>query len=192
MRQTERALLKVTDPIEHADPAAQRFEQLFDRFYAEILGLTYRLLGDRAEAEDIAQEAFYRLSVAEVQRRPADEVGAWLRRVCLNLGTNRLRDARRARERMERAGRLELVLTVSEQEGPIRSLLRREEQERVRESLAELPDRQRDCLLLRHSGYSYTEIAETLGVAVGSVGVLLARAERAFRDLFEERNHDLS
>jgi DNA-directed RNA polymerase specialized sigma24 family protein len=49
-----------------------------------------------------------------------------------------------------------------------------------------LPERQRNCLLLRHSGYSYAEIAATVGIAAGSVGVLLARGERAFREIYEE------
>jgi RNA polymerase sigma-70 factor (ECF subfamily) len=59
-------------------------------------------------------------------------------------------------------------------------LVRLEDQAEVRRALAEVPERQRECLLLRHSGYSYAEIAATLGIAVGSVGVLLARAEQAF------------
>jgi DNA-binding CsgD family transcriptional regulator len=69
--------------------------------------------------------------------------------------------------------------------------LRHEAREQVRAALAELPERQRACLLLRHAGHSYAEIAATLGVAVGSVGVLLARAERAFRDRYRERYPEL-
>jgi DNA-directed RNA polymerase specialized sigma24 family protein len=49
-----------------------------------------------------------------------------------------------------------------------------------------LPERQAAALLLRHSGHSYREIATALGVAEGSVGVLLARGERAFRRAHEE------
>jgi RNA polymerase sigma-70 factor (ECF subfamily) len=45
-------------------------------------------------------------------------------------------------------------------------------------------------LLLRHAGYTYTEIAATLDLAVGSVGVLLARGERAFRDAYLQSDHD--
>ena len=53
-----------------------------------------------------------------------------------------------------------------------------------RRALNSLPERQRACLLLRHAGYSYAEIAATLDLAVGSVGVLLARGERAFREAY--------
>jgi RNA polymerase sigma factor (sigma-70 family) len=167
-----------------ADPAT-RFDTLFERLYPGLFGLTYRALGDRLEAEDTLQEAFLRLAAAPVLQRPDDEVAAWLRRVCLNLSANRRRDAYRARQRLERAGRLELADGHGEAAGPASEAERHEAQAEVRRALAHLPERQRDCLLLRHSGYSYSEIAATLGVAVGSVGVLLARAEHAFRAAYE-------
>src|SRR5581483_3516495 len=113
------------------------------------------------------------------------EVAAWLRRVCLNLSANRRRDAYRAQQRLERAGRLALTEGQGAFGGPAGEAERHETEAEVRRALACLPERQRDCLLLRHSGYAYTEIAATLGVAVGSVGVLLARAEHAFRAAYQ-------
>ena len=161
--------------------STDRFDDLFRRLYPMLFGLAYRLLGDRGEAEDALQEAFLKLADHPVLERPDDEVAAWLRRVCLNLGANRLRDERRGRERLERAGRLELAEGIGDDGAPAGAVLRAEDRAEVRRALARLPERQRDCLLLRHSGYAYAEIAVTLGIAVGSVGVLLARAERAFR-----------
>jgi RNA polymerase sigma factor (sigma-70 family) len=162
-----------------------RFDTLFARFYPELYGLLYRVLGDRMEAEDALQELFLKLfDEAELQARPDAEVAAWLRRVGMNLAFNRLRSARRGRARLERVGRMERhdhEPLESERIGPAGTVLRVEEQAAVRRALADVPERQRECLLLRHSGYSYAEIAETLGIAVGSVGVLLARAEQAFR-----------
>jgi RNA polymerase sigma-70 factor (ECF subfamily) len=157
------------------------FDELYERFHRELFGIAYRVTGDREEAEDVAQEALLRLNGAEVMARPEPEIGAWLRRVSLNLAANRVRSRKRETERLDRAGRLE---SSSEVEGPERTVEREEERRRVRRALLTLPDRQRDCLLLRHSGYSYTEIATTLEIATGSVGVLLARAERAFRDQY--------
>jgi RNA polymerase sigma-70 factor (ECF subfamily) len=69
-------------------------------------------------------------------------------------------------------------------------VLRAEQQRAVRQALASLPERQRAALLLRHAGYSYAEIAATLDLAVGSVGVLLARGERAFRDAYLDDDPD--
>ena len=170
---------------------ATRFDALFQRFYSELFGLVYRVLGDRMETEDTLQEAFLKLSDdVGLQARPDAEVAAWLRRVAINLAFNRLRSAKRARARIERVGRLERSdEEPADSDGPASLLLRQEEQVAVRQALAEVPERQRDCLLLRHSGYSYAEIAVTLGIAVGSVGVLLARAEHAFRATYRRQTH---
>jgi RNA polymerase sigma factor (sigma-70 family) len=165
--------------------AVARFDTLFARFYPELYGLLYRVLGDRMETEDALQETFLKLlDETDLQERPDGEVAAWLRRVGMNLAFNRLRSARRGRARLERVGRMERQddePVESERIGPASMVVRVEEQAAVRRALADVPDRQRECLLLRYSGYSYAEIADTLGIAVGSVGVLLARAEQAFR-----------
>lgn len=170
-------------PLATAAEPAERFAAVFRTHYPRLFGLTYRLLGDRAEAEDVAQEAFVKLVGTPLLARPDDEVFAWLSRVALNTGTNRLRDRQRAQQRMERAGRLEVV---SSPEDPLRTAVRHEEQTAVRQALETLPERQRQVLLLRHAGYSYAEIATTLHLALGSVGVLLARAEGAFRRSYQE------
>ena len=178
-------MLTSTEPGEAGIDPASRFDALFERLYPGLFGLTYRVLGDRLETEDMLQEAFLRLADAPVLQRPDDEVAAWLRRVCLNLSANRRRDAYRAQQRLERVGRLELADGPSSFGAPASEAERHEAQAEVRRALAALPERQRNCLLLRHSGYPYSEIAATLGIAVGSVGVLLARAEHAFRAAYE-------
>ncbi len=113
---------------------ATRFDILFQRFYSELFGLVYRVLGDRMEAEDTLQEAFLKLSDdAGLQARPDGEVGAWLRRVAINLAFNRLRSAKRARARIERVGRLERSdeePTDSDMVGPSGLLVRQEERRR--------------------------------------------------------------
>jgi RNA polymerase sigma factor (sigma-70 family) len=181
-QQPGRGVLKVEAPASVPDNQsthATHFDALFTRFYAELFGLVYRVLGDRMETEDTLQEAFLKLAdLPELQGRPDEEVRAWLRRVGLNLAFNRARSARRARERLQRVGQQNLEEAVN---GPSTLVERDEQRAEVRRALAEVPERQRECLLLRHSGYSYAEIAATLGIAMGSVGVLLARAENAFR-----------
>lgn len=189
----EPTVLSVVETATAADGRpAERFDDLFRRFYPRVLPLAERLLGDRAEAEDVVQDSFLRLARAgreddggAIVERPDEVVGAWLRRVVLNLGVNRLRDRRRSAERLARAGRLDASLDPerrpSDDDNPPQAVLRAEVREEVRSALESLPARQRACLLLRHAGHSYAEIAETLGIAIGSVGVYLARGERAFR-----------
>jgi RNA polymerase sigma-70 factor (ECF subfamily) len=174
--------------------AENRFDLLFGRFYAELFGLVYRVLGDRMDTEDTLQETFLKMSDdqawSDLVSQPDAVLGAWLRRVALNLAFNRLRTARRDKARLERVGRLERLdddAVDNELRGPSGMVVRREERAAVRRALAEVPERQRECLLLRHSGYSYAEIAETLGIAIGSVGVLLGRAEHAFRTTYRRQ-----
>jgi RNA polymerase sigma-70 factor (ECF subfamily) len=195
---SEPTVLSLAEPVLPAtmEPGA-RFDTLFRQFYPRLVPLAERLLGDRAEGEDIVQEAFLRLARPGPDRhedgplleRPDEVIGAWLRRVVLNLGVNRLRDRKRADERLARAGRLNAALdparAPSDGDNPSQAVLRAEAREEVRAALASLPERQRDCLLLRHAGHSYAEIAATLGIAIGSVGVLLARGERAFRTAYQ-------
>ena len=169
----------------------ERFAGVFRERYAELYGLGYRLLGDHGEAEDVVQETFLRLDGQPVLDRPDEEVAAWLRRVCLNTAYNRLRGQRRATARLDRAGRAERADDEADPTAtPLLEVLRAEQQRAVRQALASLPERQRACLLLRHAGYSYAEIAATLDLAVGSVGVLLARGERAFRDAYLDDRSD--
>jgi RNA polymerase sigma-70 factor (ECF subfamily) len=151
----------------------------------QLINVAYRLLGSLSEAEDVVQETFLKLDGHPVLERPDDEVAAWLRRVCLHTAYNRLRGLRRASARLDRAGRAERADDEADHRAePLLDVLRDEQRQAVRRALATLPERQRACLLLRHAGYSYAEIAATLDLAVGSVGVLLARGERAFRDAY--------
>ena len=159
------------------------FAEVFRGHYPRLVGLACRVLGDAAEAEDAAQEALLALRTDPVAARGDDDVAAWLSRVVTNGSLNRLRSRRRARVRAEVVAARE-VRPASED--PADAVVGADERERVRASLTALPERQATALLLRHTGHTYREIATALGVAEGSVGVLLARGERAFRRAHEE------
>ena len=152
------------------------FEATFSEHYTRVYGVLFRLLGDRAQAEDLTVEAFWRLWERAPQAR--ENLGGWLYRVAMRLGYNALRAARR-RERYElQAGREALELNTSPE--PSRAVEQRQERQQVRAVLGDMKERDAQLLVLRHSGFSYREIADTLGVAPGSVGTLLARAETEF------------
>lgn len=180
-------MVTVSDVPSRSAAQSDRFDDLFSRFYSDVFGLTYRVLGDRMETEDCVQETFLKLADQPVLlTQPDPEIGAWLRRVALNAAFNRVRSSRRRQARVDRVGRLERRDDDADdtREAPPELVVRAEEQALVRRVLTSLPERQRACLLLRHSGYAYAEIAAVLGIAPGSVGVLLARAEDAFRILY--------
>ena len=167
------------------DDREKRFEGLFLRNYRKVVGQLARLLGNEEEAEEQAQETFLRLYSSSLLERPDEEVLIWLRRVALNRGYNCLRSHRRELERLQSEARLSRPLAPTLGADPEDETLRAESAVQVRLALARLPARQQACLLLRYEGLAYKDIARVLGVAPGSVGTLLARAEKAFREHYE-------
>lgn len=158
------------------------FDELFLRYYSRMYDVLFRLTGDPAEADDLAQETFIKLhrtltqsathpSLADTGRE--HNVAGWLYRVAVNLGYNAMRDAHR-RATYEKAN------SSSTFADPETSAIEYDERHRVRRILAELPPQQAQLLVLRHAGLSYKELAQALDVAPTSIGTLLARAERAF------------
>lgn len=158
------------------------FNVLFQRHYDRVYGLLFRLVGNRAEAEDIAQEVFLKLYRQPLLGRPDDNIGGWLYRVATNLGYNAIRD----RQRRWQRDRFLVPDQADAPDGPQRLAERREARERVQRALARLKPRQVQLLLLRQMGFSYAELAEACDVAPGSVGQLLGRAAAAFRDAYDE------
>jgi RNA polymerase sigma factor (sigma-70 family) len=146
------------------------FDRVYLAEYPRVLRhLTY-LTGDRSLAEDLAQEAFGRL----LQRADAEELrdpGAWLLTVASNLAYNHARGETRRVERERRV--------ADRPEGDVDDVID------VRRALAALEPRDRTVLLLRHSGFSYAETAEAVGIQASSIGTILARARRRFREAYE-------
>ncbi|MCB0075830.1 MAG: sigma-70 family RNA polymerase sigma factor [Anaerolineales bacterium] len=152
------------------------FEQLFDAHWMRLYRLLLRVVGDPDQADELALDTFWALHDQRGQIE-TDAIGAWLYRVAMNKGLNALR-ARQRRARYEaEAGHLHLTQTVR---NPITEVERADERAAVRTVLLEMKGRDARLLFLRHSGFSYAELAEVIEVAPGSVGTLLARAEKEF------------
>jgi RNA polymerase sigma-70 factor (ECF subfamily) len=175
------SMKKLDSPVvekTQTESVSSAFEALFLEHWARVYRLLCRLVGDPAEAEDLALEAFVRL----YQRKPVspDEfnVGGWLHRVATNLGLQSIRGWKR-RERYElTAGKY--ALEEAGADGPAEIMIREEEQRLARLALANMNERQSQLLVMRYAGSSYKEIAETLKLAPASIGPLLLRAEREF------------
>ncbi len=169
----------VTDPSDGDDA----FERAFLAHWPRLHSTLTRLVGDADEAEDLALETFWRLYKRPPRERTAG-LGGWLHRVAMNLGFNALR-ARRRRQTYEQTGGV-AWLEAGTTADPADTVETRARAARVRGVLADLPDRDAQILILRHSGFSYQEIATVLKVAPGSIGTLLARAEAAFETRWME------
>lgn len=159
---------------------------LFAEYHPSLVRMLYRRTGDRDRAEDIAQEVFAR-AVAAPPRNPRP----WLFAVALNLVREEARTA-------ARRGR-HLVLYRAEQAGatdpPDAAMERGERIRQVRDALDTLTERDREALLLKAEGFSYDDIAATLGLAPGAIGTTLARARRRLVEAYrtaEGRDHAAS
>jgi RNA polymerase sigma-70 factor (ECF subfamily) len=169
-----------TDVVEtsQTESISSRFEALFMQHWAQVYRLLIRLVGDPAEAEDLALETFLRLYQRYPLQGNESNPGGWLHRVATNLGLHSIRGWKR-RERYEmEAGRYALEDTPEDR--PAEILMQGEERRLVRLALAQMNERQSQLLILRYSGLSYKEIAEALDLAPTSIGPLLLRAEREF------------
>jgi RNA polymerase sigma-70 factor (ECF subfamily) len=162
---------QLLERFRRGDQAA--FEAIFRHYYAQVYRVAYGLARSHEGADDLAQEAFVALYRRPPQSVPELSLVAWLCRVALNRGANTLRGTRREQDRLLRLG-------IDPPADPYEDLLREEQRVLVRKVLAQLPERQAQILALRYAGLSYAEIATALDIAPGSVGTLLARAERAF------------
>lgn len=152
------------------------FESVFVENWSRIYRILYQLVGDHAEAEDIALETFWQLW----QHEPAQKnLGGWLYRVATNLGYNALRSRHRRASYEERA-------LPDHEIDPETQVEQAEQQTRVRQILKGMPTRDSQLLILKHSGLSYKEIADSLGISVNSVGSLLLRAEGEFEQRYTE------
>jgi RNA polymerase sigma-70 factor (ECF subfamily) len=141
--------------------------------------LAQRLLGNRAEAEDVAQEAMLRLWRHAGRFDPARApFEAWLARIVTNLATDRLRARTRA------GPLLELDDTVpSSAPGAEALLLKSARAAEVAAALQSLPDRQRAAVVLVHyEDFSGAQAAEALGLTAKAVEGLLYRGLKALRE----------
>lgn len=154
-------------------PAA--FERLFLEEYPRVAAIAFRVLGDRAEAEDVAQEvllAFYRHHAPD-----ASYAAPWLRAAAAHAALNVIR-GRKRRERREAIAAMEQANAVAD---PEEDTLAGERRDEVRATLGRLPPKVAALLALRYSGLSYAEVASALGLKTDQVGTRLRRAQEAFR-----------
>lgn len=161
---------------------ARSFELLFHRHYHRVFGLLYRIIGERQEAEDLAQEVFLKLYQQRWSGRQEHNVGAWLYRVATHAGYNAIRSRKR---RLQRDTRL-LADETDRPPNPAEVVATQELVDQARAALRELRPEQVQLLLLREMGLSYRELSAACGIRPTSVGKQLSRAADAFRKAFRQ------
>ena len=171
------------------------FETLMRQHAPKVVGLATRLLGNRSDAEDLAQEAFLRLHRALPAFRGDSSIGTWLYRTTTRLAIDQLRREKLKRKlfffRQSDDDPDPLETTPDPRSNPGRDLHTKQAMVRLRQGMEKLSARQRAVFVLRHhEGLPLQEIAGLLGLETGTVKIHLHRAVTTLRaelaDVYED------
>lgn len=151
---------------------SEAFGELVTRYQTGVFNVCYRMLHERGEAEDMAQETFMRaydrLHTFDIER----EFGPWIRRVAANVCLNFL-------EARKTSLQLDEERDADESQRPEKQVEVKERGEQVRDALASLPAQYRAVVELRHyQEMSYDEIARELKIPLSDVKSHLFRARK--------------
>lgn len=164
------------------------FERLVLDHQNKVYTLAFRMVNDREEAADLAQEAFLKAWQGLPSFQGDSSFGTWIHRLTTNVCIDFLRRQKRRRE-------VESVVSLDDEESawaepsdpdqdPQRRLERTEQSRAVARGLAALPDHHRQVLVMRElAGLSYQEIGQVLGLDLGTVKSRIARARLALRKI---------
>jgi RNA polymerase sigma-70 factor (ECF subfamily) len=190
------AQLAVRDPdvrlmigVRDDEPGA--FEGLVEGYRQRLVGVLHHLVGDAAEAEDLAQEVFLRVYRARKKYRARCKFSTWLFTIANNLALNRLRSRRRrpvvsldVQDSGPLGPRPAEQLARDRAAQPAQQLQQQELAALIQQALAGLNERQRLAVVLnKFEDMQYAEIAEIMGLSTKAVKSLLSRARSNLREV---------
>lgn len=179
-----------------AEGEEDAFRQLVERHQDRLVGLCQRLLGDREEALDAAQEVFLKTYGKAGSLQPKGELFTWMYRVATNHCLNRIRRRKLAQflsltpDPGAEAASLEPVDNAPD---ALATLESRRRWRQTLEAIGALPESQRVVLILaRFEGLPYRQIGEILGISEGAVESRLFRAMRHLKGAQESASLGVS
>jgi RNA polymerase sigma-70 factor, ECF subfamily len=169
----------------------QSFALLLHRYRTPLVNFLYRMVRNREQAEDLAQEVFIRVYRARADYVPSAKFTTWLFRIATNLALNSVRDTRH--QRMEVS--LDAPITVDSEDGDERPidvaeknpnieehLVQEAQRDMIRHSIDKLPEKQRAAVLLhKYQDLDYGEISKILECSESALKSLLFRAYETLR-----------
>lgn len=172
---------------------AGAFERLVEVYERRAIGVSYRLLNNSADAQEVAQDAFLRAYRSLEKLQDPTRFGPWLMRIVRNLSLNFRRGRRSGqsveldeRQGMDQARTPDGKPIVSEA-SPDREAVGRELQDRIDAALAQLPDKQRESLVLfTIEGWAQKDIAEHLECSLENVKWNVFQARKKLKEILGE------
>ena len=164
----------------------QAFATLYDRHARAAYSLAYRMVGERQAAEDLVQEAFLKVwRAAGSYRVERASVRTWILSILNNRGIDELRSSASRRRTQDK---VEAQTSTSQPSEAFTQTWRNSQRAQVREALRGLPPEQLKVLELAYfSGYTHKEIAELLGVPLGTVKGRMRLGLQKIREYFDSR-----
>ena len=148
----------------------EAFGQLIERHASTIVNLAYRMVGNRAEAEDLAQETFLTAFKALSTFREDSKFSTWLYRIGVNKCKDWLRAKRPGKGPADLDADEALDRHVAETRTPERLLSQQQVAQELDQAIARLPPLYREAFVLKHvEGFSYEEMQAVLGVSTDTL-----------------------
>ncbi|HYL30579.1 MAG TPA: sigma-70 family RNA polymerase sigma factor [Gemmatimonadales bacterium] len=166
------------------------YRELIRRYERPLFSLLYRMVRDRELAEDLAQETFIKALNAIESYRPEYKFSSWIFKIANNAAIDHLRRRELDTLSLEGSPHAETPEAVEatalqigdRQESPLDAVEARELGGQIEQAIAQLRPEYRSCILLRHvEGRAYEEIAEILGLPLGTVKTYIHRARNELR-----------
>jgi RNA polymerase sigma-70 factor, ECF subfamily len=165
---------------------AEAFTALYDRHVRAAYSLAYRMMGERQATEDLVQEAFLKVwRAAGIYRAERGSVRIWILSIVHNRGIDQIRSHASRRRTQER---IEASASRSQPSEAFAEAWRNSQKSQVKEALRELPPEQLKVLeLAYYSGHTHVEIAELLGLQLGTVKGRMRLGLKRIREYFNSR-----
>ena len=182
MGQTDEELMKA---YQRGDQNAMTY--LFHNNKVRIFKFCFGLLGQRADAEEIAADVFLALIKNKQLYDPTRTFSTWIFTIARNLCFNRIRTRKQTVSMWQttQGSDYEMMEFPDQNESPVQSLANQETSDQVKQAIKKLPYEQQEALVLKqYHGFSYAEISQVLNCSLEKVKILIFRAkERLKNDL---------
>jgi RNA polymerase sigma-70 factor (ECF subfamily) len=161
------------------------FAILLERHRSPVVHFVYRMVGNQAVAEELAQEVFFRVYKSRESYEPTAKFTTWLYRIASRLALNAIRDGKKERNQhsldQERPDGTEIQVADDEQTVE-QQLLTAARAAEIRRAIEALPDKQKAAVLMhKYQGLGYAQISAALEVSESATKSLLFRAYETLR-----------